>query len=398
MIRAITIGADEELTAGLDVAFNQTGRFTLLRAVKDYPETATLERVLRAHAPQAVFLCIDKLEAAVGTKTAIEQTVPGVPVIALGREADQQILLELMKMGIREFLPMPFQPQQVLDLADRVEDHLAKNPLSIEATDLMFSFLPAKPGVGTSTLALNLSVAFSRHQDTKVLLTDFDLNSGLIAFMLKMSAPYTIVDAVLRSDDLDENLWPQLVTDLGDLHVLPSGRTDPGVRIEPVQIHRMLNFCRRQYGVICADLSGNMEKYSIELMMESKRIFLVTTPEIPPLHLARERLNLLRELDLGDRVSILLNRWARKSTVTIAQIENLLNVPVFESFPNSYDGVHQALVKGKPVDAASDLGKGFANLARRILSPGAPDPAKTKSKRKFLESFSLLSSKVSASR
>ena len=396
MLRAIIVGGRQELRTQLEMIFQHTGRFESVRSVSEYPEDYELERVLRAHAPQVVFLCVDNLDKASRARELVERTVAGVPVVAFAENASQQVLLELMKMAVREFLPSPFQPAQAMELADRIEDHLAKNPLAVEATDLMLSFLPSKPGVGTSTLALNTSVALSRQDDTKVLLADFDLNSGLISFMLKLNPGYTIVDAVMRCEDLDENLWPQLVTDLGDLHVLPGGRTAPGIRIEPAQIHRMLDFARRQYGVICVDLSGNMEKYSVELMMESKRILLVTTPEIPPLHLARERFNFLRELDLGDRVSILLNRWSHKSSISKEQIEDLLEAPVYETFPNSYNGVHKALVAGQPIDPKSELGQCFATLANRIMHPGAPKPDKPK--KRFLESFSILSSKYSVER
>jgi phosphoribosylformylglycinamidine synthase len=46
------------------------------------------------------------------------------------------------------------------------------------------------------------------------------------------------------------------------------------------------------------DLSGNLERYSIEIMQDCKRIMLVCTPEIPSLHLAREKINFLKTLDL----------------------------------------------------------------------------------------------------
>lgn len=396
MLRAIIIGGRPELRTQLEVIFQHSGRFELARSMAEYPEDHTLAQVLRAHAPQVVFLCVDNLEQAARVRESVERTVAGVPVVAFAENASQHVLLELIKMAVREFLPSPFQSAEAMELADRIEDYLAKNPLAVEATDLMLSFLPSKPGVGTSTLALNTSVALSHQPDTKVLLTDFDLNSGLISFMLKLNPPYTIVDTVMRCEDLDENLWPQLVTDLGNLHVLPCGRTAPGIRIEPVQIHRMLDFARRQYGVICADLSGNMEKYSVELMMESKRIFLVTTPEIPPLHLARERLRFLHELDLEDRVSILLNRWSRKSSITKQQVEDLLEAPVYETFSNSYNDVHKAVIAGKPVDPKSELGRGFTSLAQRIMEPAVPKPEKPK--RRFIESFSILSSRYPLAR
>ena len=386
MLRTIVVGSDEDLDSRLRSLFRDTGRLGLIRTVREYPTRANLERMLRAHAPQVVFLCMDNLEAAIEVRNGIEHTVPGLPVVAFGRNTTQQVLLEVMRVGVREFMPLPFNPQSLIELSGRLEEHLAKEPLTFDATDLMFSFLPAKPGVGTSTLALNLSVAMSNY--TKVLLADFDLNSGLIAFMLKVSSPYYLVDAAEKSAELDENLWPQLVTEVGRLHVLPSGPPEPGVRIEPVQIQRIVDFVRRQYDVITVDLSGNMEKYAIELMQESKQIFLVTTPEIPPLHLARERYNFLRQIDLGDRVSVLLNRYARRGAVNTNQIEDLLEAPVYETFPNRYHEVHKALVSGRPVDPDSDVGQRCNSLAERILNPGRSGGRRRK--RRFLEHFSVL--------
>ncbi len=397
ILRTIVLGADEDLSQRLEMVFLETGRFGLVRSFDSYLDDYSVERLIRVHGPQVIFLCADDIAEAGRVKQRIDQTLPGLPVVAFGRDACPEVLIELMKLGVREFLRTPFDPAEIIGIADRIERHLAENPLDAGATDRVFSFLPAKPGVGTSTLAVNLAVAMAAIDDTKVLLTDFDFNSGLVAFMLKLNPPYTIVDAVLRSEDLDENLWPQLVTKAEKLDILPCGRPEPGVRVEPIQIHRMISFARRQYDVICVDLSGNMEKYAVELMMESKHIFLVTTPEIPPLHLARERLQFLRSIELADRVKVLVNRWGKRTPVTIRQIQELLEAPVFECFPNNYAGVHAALMEGRPIDSRSDLGRQIRRAALRILNPELnPETEKDIAKKKrFLESFSILSSKYS---
>ena len=70
---------------------------------------------------------------------------------------------------------------------------------------------------------------------------------------------------------------------------------------------------RRYYRLVAVDLSGNMERYSIEIMEQSRRIFLVTTAELSSLHLARERLNYLKILDLGDRIELVINRSHKQS-------------------------------------------------------------------------------------
>lgn len=393
MLRAITIGARGEPGRALEHALEQSRHFLLARSLERYPPPLELARILRVHAPEVAFLCADDLEAALRATETIEQTVPGLPVVAFGGGVEPRTLLELMKAGVRDFLPPPFDEEALAELADRLQQQLVKNPLSLETTDLVFSFLPAKAGVGTSTLAANLAVAFSRRPDTRTLLADFDLNSGLIAFMLKLASPYALTDAAEMSANMDESLWSQFIREMDNLHVLPAGRPSPGARIQPQQIHRLLAFARRLYRVICVDLSGNLEKYSIELMHESKSIFLVLTPEIPPLHLARERLNFLRQLDLGDRVNVLLNRYHRSSPISARQIEDVLGVPVYATFANSYQAVHRALVEGKPLEENSELGRQIAATAQRILEPRSA--RKQPARRRFLEHFAIMPARYS---
>ncbi len=141
-----------------------------------------------------------------------------------------------------------------------------------------------------------------------MLLSDFDLNSGMVRFMLKLDSAYCVTDAAEHALEMDESLWPTMVTTMDKLDVLHAGKLNPDFRIEPTQIRHLMEFMRRNYTALCFDMSGNLERYSLEIMHESKRIFLVCTPEIPSLHLAREKYLYLKQLDLGERVSVLLNR------------------------------------------------------------------------------------------
>jgi len=83
-----------------------------------------------------------------------------------------------------------------------------------------------------------------------------------------------------KTQDRRQILRPQS----GRLDVLPSGDTQ---RLESIHVQYLLDFVRRQYRLLCADLSGNMEQYTLDIMQESKRIFLVSTPELPCLLLNR---------------------------------------------------------------------------------------------------------------
>jgi len=106
---------------------------------------------------------------------------------------------------------------------------------------------------------------------------DLDLNSGLVQFMLKLENMHSVIEAAEHALEMDEELWPQLVSTMSNLDILHAGGVNPLHRIDPVQVHTLTGFARRNYRAICADLSGNLERYSIEVMQESQIIFVVCT-------------------------------------------------------------------------------------------------------------------------
>ncbi len=388
MLRGIVICPDIDLSERFQQLLAEMGLVNVTRVLDRYPNGLELLRYLRAHAPQVIFLSSESMTRAIEVVREVERNTPGVQIVALGRKCDQQVLLELMRAGIREYASLPFDRQGIKESLLRLEGVLEAKPPSIESTDNVFAFLPSKAGVGTSTIALNASVALARQPHSRTLLSDFDLNSGMMRFMLKLENTYGVADAAGHALVMDESLWPQMVTSVDKLDVLHAGRLNPDFRIEPTQIRHLMEFMRRNYQALCFDLSGNLEKYSLEIMHEAKKIFLVCTPEIPSLHLAREKYLYLKHLDLQDRICVLLNRCQKRPIITPQQIEDLLGLPVQMTFPNDYVGVHRALTLGKGVEAGSELGKQFSLLAQSMTEkPQTP----VESKKRFLEYFSVVS-------
>ena len=389
MLRCIVICPDKDLAASLRNAITATGEVSIARALDTYPNSVDLLRVLRAQAPHIVFLSFESLDRAPELVKFLESEAPGIQIIAVHRTMDPKILRETMRCGVREFVAEPFDRQSLLDALRTVYELIQRKPPTLEVTDQIFAFLPSKAGVGTSTIALNVSAAMARRPGMRVLLSDFDLNSGMLRFMLKLQNEYSVIDAAEHAMRIDENLWPQLVTAIGAMDVLHAGRINPNLRIDTMQIRALVDFARRNYQALSFDLSGNLERYSLELMQESKRVLLVCTPEIPSLHLAREKIYFLRSLDLDSRISVILNRCQKKAMFTKQQVEEILGVPVVKVFANDYHGVNRAVTNGTCIDPATDMGKAFAQFAGDLLEVRAPGALQEK--KKFLEYFAVQS-------
>jgi pilus assembly protein CpaE len=387
MLRCIVICPDQKLAARLESAINATGEVSIGRSLYAYPNATDLVRTLRAQAPEIVFLSFESVDRALELVKFLESESEGVQIIAVHSSMDPKVLRESMRSGVREFVAEPFDRQSVFDALKTVNELIQRKPPTIEASNQIFAFLPSKAGVGTSTIALNVSAAMARRPGMNVLLSDFDLNSGMLRFMLKLTNEYSVIDAAEHAMRIDENLWPSLVTSINTMDVLHAGRINPNLRIDTTQIRALVDFARRNYSALSFDLSGNLERYSLELMQEAKRVLLVCTPEIPSLHLAREKLYFLRSLDLDTRVSVILNRCQKKGLFSKEQVEEILGVPVVKTFANDYHGVNRAVTNGTCIDPSTEMGKSFTQFAEDLLGPKTG--AKTEQKKKFLEYFAV---------
>jgi pilus assembly protein CpaE len=390
MLRAFVITPDEQAARHFSRTVDGVDTVKITRVFRDYPAAQDLVRLIHIYGPQLLFVAADDLAQFAAVVELLRNEAPGVRLVALHSAGNPAELLQLMQLGIQECLLGRFSSTELQDCLARTARQVADNPVLLQGTELVYSFLPAKPGVGATTLAVNASLAAARTSRKPVFLGDCDLNCGLVQFMLKLNNPHTLLDAAAMSADLDEDRWARLVTRIDTLDVIHAGESQPGVRLESLALQRLLPMLRRAYRIVCFDLSGNLEKYSIDLMHESRRIFLVTTPELPALHLARAKHRLLESIDLADRVTVLLNRAPKNGTLTQAQIEDLLGTSVHLSLPNDYQTVHKAVSEAGAVPVSTALGTQITQLAHYMIN--GTFKAESPTRKRMVEYFALVPS------
>ena len=331
-----------------------------------YPGQVEFDRYLHFHSPQAILVWSAGDNHALDLVNYVRSTYPILPVVVLHSETDQGAasLLPLMRAGVREVIFPPLDPQEVGELVDRLRAMPGND--AIPQLGKVLCFLPSKPGVGASTVAINTAAALAR-EGSKVLLVDGDLTSGMVRFMLKLQNPSSIRDAAQRVSDLDESLWPQLVTEVGEgLHVLHAGKVSPGCSLDSDVLLNLMDFWRAAYDVVCFDFSGNLEHFSMAAMRFADRIFLVSTSEVTSLHLLIEKAQILKAHDLIDRVLVVQNRKGPKEELTKRQIEALIGIPVCKVIRNSYSETLAASKEGRAVRANSALGAEFTAFAAEL--------------------------------
>jgi Flp pilus assembly CpaE family ATPase len=122
------------------------------------------------------------------------------------------------------------------------------------------------------------------------------------------------------------------------------------------------------------------------LLLESRAIFLVTTPEVVSLHFAGVRFRQLHELGLKERVRLVVTRLPRNKSLP-GGLAEIVGLPVAHTVVNDYAGVQNFSLEGSPAAFKGELRKSFLSLARSLShqeKSGCEAPG-----RKFLEFFHL---------
>ena len=308
---------------------------------------------------------------------------PHFATIAVGAGGTREELLRLMQAGIRDVLPGQ-DLSELLGIANRAAAKLAAGE---ERLGELNAFVPAKPGCGATTLATNATAVAATLSPEATLLLDFDIRLGVTSFLLKAEGNHTIVDALQQSDRLDPDLWSNLVAQRGNLHVLGSGPVDFAQSVPWERFSAILDYSLRAYSRVSVDLPGTAEAHETETLLRAKRIFLICTPDTAALHVARRKSNWLRELGLADKISLVLNHVQRRSSLSVGDLERIIQLKVHYTLPAAPDEIARAVQKGIPVQGSSPLAKQIALIASEIC---ATETEKKRSPvRRFVDYFSI---------
>ncbi len=347
----------------------------------DYDDAARLRGV---SSEQKCIVLLDFSDPrAIGVARAVDGR-KHIATIAVGGDGSRDELLQLMQAGVRDILPH-FTYREILQAANRAAAGLA---CAGELLADIYAFVPAKPGCGASTVATQATSVAARLADEPTLLLDFDIRLGVTSFLLKAEGTHTVVDALVQADRLDRDLWATLVSQLGNLHLLGSGPMDFSRPLLPERFTELLEFAIRQYSVVAVDLPGSMEDYECEVLMRAKRIFMVCTPDIGALHLARRKASWFQELRLSDKVAVTLNCVERRSTLSVAEIERIIQLPVRYLLPASANEIAKAVQKGAVLEGSSPFAKQIARIASDMVAT-RPAGKKSNPVRRFVDYFSI---------
>ncbi len=375
-ITALLIAPNRDLAQQFVATLPQTRAFQILADLKSYPPAQTLEIRIRQLKPHAILLDL-ATDLAVATELIrfITSLTPPVQVVGLETRNDSDAILQSLRAGATEFLAAPFELASQRDAIARLRRLCGSEaPASNEAGHIV-AFSSAKPGSGASTLATQTAFALRRLTGQRILLADFDLTGGTIGFYLKLSHNYSVVDALQHAEHLDATLWSSLAVNHGGVDILPSPAAPYAEPIDGGRLRVLIDYARQIYDWVILDLPTVFSQISLIALAECERAYLVSTSELPSLHLTRKAMSMITQVGLPkERFEVLVNRVERRDDIGAANLEKLFNCPVHASLPNDYFSLHRVVTLGQPLGSEGELGKAIEKLAAGLC--GAFDEGK----------------------
>jgi Flp pilus assembly CpaE family ATPase len=136
---------------------------------------------------------------------------------------------------------------------------------------------------------------------------------------------------------------------------------------DPLRLRQALDLARRSYDWTVLDLPSIFHHVSLMALAEADCTFLVSTTELPSLHLARKAIHVLAQAGFGpDRFEIVVRQVGRREGMSGSEIEKILGRAVPTSLPDDHGGLHRAAALGEMLKAGGSLGEAIDRLAGRL--------------------------------
>jgi pilus assembly protein CpaE len=275
--------------------------------------------------------------------------LPHAAIVALHPQAQPELLLSLMRAGVREVIvdSTPETLQQVIERA-----HLRAKGGNI-SQGRVFGFVSSKGGDGSSCIAANLAFALSQEPDTRVLAVDLSLPFGdLDLYLTGDNHPQDLADISSQSDRLDQSLLDSMVQHLSPtLDLIPSPVSfEKIVHIEPERVSKLMHIATNFYDYILVDLGTSFDQVGIWVIEQLDELCIVSTPSLPSLRRGGQLLKLSKEFDKPmSRIEIILNRADTSLPISSTEIEKVIGRPINKRFPSDAEAVQEALSIGQPL-------------------------------------------------
>ncbi|MGO9771586.1 MAG: CpaE family protein [Roseiarcus sp.] len=309
----------------------------------------------------------------------------GTKVVILGRVNDIVLYRQLMARGVSEYLVAPFSAVEFVQAISNLFRTPGAKPLG-----RVISVVGAKGGVGSSTIAHNLSWALATRLEMATIVADFDLGFGTAGLDYNQDPPQGVAEAVFAPERVDATLIDRLLSKCGDnLSLLAAPATlDRLYDFSETSFDSVVDTMRASAPWIVLDVPHAWNGWTRRMLIGSDEVVVVAGPDLANLRNAKNIVDNIRGSRPNDHPPHLVINGVgmpRRPEISVAdfaktvEMEPVAVIPheakLFGAAANNGQMIAEIEPKGKIAEIFADLanevaGRGEARKAKRgILDP-----------------------------
>lgn len=263
------------------------------------------------------------------------RTFPDIPRIAAIANASVPFVRTLMHEGVADVVSIPFQFEEVLDVAARTIELARKQQEAEVGLAPIVSVLRSASGCGSTSVATHLAADLLAllPGGSRLAIVDLDLQSGLVADYLGASGSGSISDLLQAGSRLDNELLQSVErTSASGLSVFAApDRIEPIENVETDQVLKVLTMMRRTYAGLVLDLPADWTSWSLSAVSMSDLIVLVVELNVSSLRQAKRQLELFVEVGIdASKIAVVVNRVERRlfKAIDLSDVDQTLRCEV----------------------------------------------------------------------
>lgn len=301
----------------------------------------------------------------------VSQQCPNCKILALSDNPSVDLIIQIMRAGAKEFLPVPILKNEFFDVINKLISKL-EEPKKINKCKII-SIFSNKGGIGKTSLASNLALELSKITKENVALIDMNFQMGDITTFLDLKPSFNISYMLENIDKINETFLLSTLERYknSSLYVL----ADPPYfkqadTIHPKQITKLFNTLKETFSYIIVDAEASFDGKNIAALDNSDMILLVSVANLPALRNTQRCLVLFDKLGYDkEKTKIVINRYMENDEIKENDIEKVLSKQIYWKIPNNYFAIMSAINKGLPVsiiNSSTNIAQSYKDLAQHI--------------------------------
>ena len=299
----------------------------------------------------------------ISTTEALAREVPGAAVIMMSVQAEGEYLRRSMLAGARGYLVKPFTSDELLESIRGVRARLAdvkpalvpvgpgNTPGDQQRPGRIVAVYSPKGGVGTTTLAVNLSIALAEMKKS-VVLVDADLQFGDVGVLLNLD-PSQASLADIASElgpGSAEMVEGALLKHHSDVNVLLAPASpDAAELIGPEQLRALLGILKDSHEVVIVDCATHLGDSTLAVLDLADQIVCPISLDITTLRSARVFIDIAERLGYAhEKLVLVLNRADSNHGIRVEDVERSLSRKVDHMVVSDGRAAVHALNTGVP--------------------------------------------------